>query len=149
MSWAPRSRKNGLSDKKLIGWDHNRDQIFQRATTLFDDPEASQYFWGIGFHWYETWTGSGQLFDNLRRVHETYPSKNLVFTEGCVEQFKLDNIGDWKLGERYGRSMINDFNAGTVAWTDWNILLDEKRRPQPRGQLLLRPRARRYAHWQA
>jgi glucosylceramidase len=33
------------------------------------------------------------------------------------------------LGERYGSSMINDFNNGTVAWTDWNILLDEKGGP--------------------
>jgi len=22
-------------------------------------------------------------------------------------------------------SMINDFNNGTVGWTDWNVLLDE------------------------
>ena len=28
--------------------------------------------------------------------------------------------------ERYGNSMINDFNSGTVGWTDWNILLNEK-----------------------
>jgi len=136
---GPTLKKNGLADKKLIGWDHNRDQMFQRASTLFDDPEASQYFWGLGFHWYETWTGSGQLFDNLRRVHETYPTKNLVFTEGCVENFKLDNIGDWKLGERYGRSMINDFNAGTVAWTDWNILLDEKGGPNHVGNFCYAP----------
>ena len=32
---------------------------------------------------------------------------------------------DWKWGEAYGRNMINDFNNGTVGWTDWNILLDE------------------------
>ena len=25
--------------------------------------------------------------------------------------------------------MINDFNNGTVGWTDWNILLDEKGGP--------------------
>jgi glucosylceramidase len=25
--------------------------------------------------------------------------------------------------------MINDFNSGTVGWTDWNILLDEKGGP--------------------
>ena len=30
-----------------------------------------------------------------------------------------------RLGELYGRSMINDFNSGTVGWTDWNVLLDE------------------------
>jgi glucosylceramidase len=25
--------------------------------------------------------------------------------------------------------MINDFNNGTVAWTDWNVLLDENGGP--------------------
>ncbi|WP_188559043.1 glycoside hydrolase family 30 protein [Hymenobacter glacieicola] len=136
---GPTLKKGGLADKKLIGWDHNRDLAFQRAATLFDDPEASKYFWGLGYHWYETWTGSGMQFDNLRRVHETYPDKHLMFTEGCVENFKFDNVQDWKLGERYGYSMINDFNAGTVAWTDWNILLDETGGPNHVGNFCYAP----------
>ena len=136
---GPTLKKAGMSDKKLIGWDHNRDLLFQRAATLFDDPEASKYYWGIGFHWYETWTGSGMQFENLRRVHETYPDKNLVFTEGCVENFKFEGIQDWRLGERYGNSMINDFNAGTVAWTDWNVLLDETGGPNHVGNFCFSP----------
>ncbi|RPD43492.1 glycosyl hydrolase, partial [Hymenobacter sediminis] len=136
---GPTLKKGGLSDKKLIGWDHNRDLMFQRAATLFDDPEASRYYWGLGYHWYETWTGSSMQFDNLRRVHETYPDKHLVFTEGCVENFKFDNVQDWTLGERYGNSMINDFNAGTVAWTDWNILLDETGGPNHVGNFCYAP----------
>ena len=67
-------------------------------------------------------------FENLRRVKESFLIK-LVFTEGCVEKFDLNNINDWSIGERYGYSMINDFNCGTSAWTDWNILLDEKGGP--------------------
>ncbi|WP_133272394.1 glycoside hydrolase family 30 protein [Hymenobacter radiodurans] len=122
---GPTLKKNGLGDRKLIAWDHNRDQIFQRASTILDDPKAAQYVWGIGYHWYETWTGSGMLFDNLKNVHEAYPNTNLIFTEGCIEKFNFDKVGDWALGERYGHSMINDFNNGTVGWTDWNVLLDE------------------------
>jgi len=136
---GPTLKKAGLNDKKLIGWDHNRDLMFQRAATLFDDPEASKYYWGIGFHWYETWTGSSMQFENLRRVHETYPDKQLIFTEGCVESFKFEGINDWKLGERYGNSMINDFNAGTVAWTDWNVLLDETGGPNHVGNFCYAP----------
>jgi glucosylceramidase len=30
---------------------------------------------------------------------------------------------------RVGHSMINDFNNGTAAWTDWNVLLDEEGGP--------------------
>jgi glucosylceramidase len=35
----------------------------------------------------------------------------------------------WPNAERYGNSMINDFNSGVVGWTDWNILLDERGGP--------------------
>lgn len=122
---GPTLKKAGMSDKKLIAWDHNRDLIYQRASVILSDPEAAKYIWGIGFHWYETWTGSGMQFENLRRVKEAFPEKELIFTEGCKEKFDLEKIGDWSLGERYGYSMINDFNSGTAAWTDWNILLDE------------------------
>jgi glucosylceramidase len=65
------------------------------------------------------------MFENVRKVKESFPEKNLMFTEGCNGNFKLDSVYNWKLGERYGLSMINDFNNGTVGWTDWNILLDE------------------------
>jgi glucosylceramidase len=64
-------------------------------------------------------------FDNLKRVAETFPDKNLIFTEGCAETFKMERMYNWALGERYGYSMINDFNSGAVGWTDWNVLLDE------------------------
>ena len=136
---GPTLRKNGLTDKKLICWDHNRDLIYQRATTLLSDTEAAKYIWGIGFHWYETWTGSAQQFENLKRVHEAFPDKNLIFTEGCVEKFNLEGVNDWALGERYGNSMVNDFNCGTVAWTDWNVLLDENGGPNHVGNFCFAP----------
>ncbi|RZL49482.1 MAG: glycosyl hydrolase [Pedobacter sp.] len=136
---GPTLHQNKMANKKLIAWDHNRDLIYQRATTLLSDPAASKYIWGIGFHWYETWTGSAQNFDNLERVNEAYPDKQLIFTEGCVEKFSFDKINDWALGERYGLSMINDFNAGTTAWTDWNILLDENGGPNHVGNFCFAP----------
>ena len=136
---GPTLQKTGMANKKLIAWDHNRDLMYQRASTVLDDPEAAKYVWGIGFHWYESWTGGGNIYDNVKRVSETYPKKNLIFTEGCVEKFNFDNIGEWKYGERYGLSMINDFNNGTVAWTDWNVLLDEKGGPNHVGNFCSAP----------
>lgn len=136
---GPTLEKNGMGNKKLIAWDHNRDQVFQRANTLLSDPEAAKYIWGIGFHWYETWTGSNMLFDNVRLVKETFPDKNLIFTEGCVEKFDLDSVKNWALGERYGYSLINDFNSGVSAWTDWNMLLDEKGGPNHVGNFCFAP----------
>ena len=136
---GPTLRKGGLGDKKLIAWDHNRDLLYQRASTVLNDPDAAQYVWGIGYHWYETWTTSGMLFDNERRVQETFPNTHLLFTEGCAEAFKLDHVNDWALGERYGYSMLNDFNAGTVGWTDWNVLLDETGGPNHVGNFCFAP----------
>ncbi len=136
---GPTLKKAGMSDKKLIAWDHNRDLIYQRASTVLDDPEAAKYIWGIGYHWYESWTGGGNLYENVKRVAETYPDKNLIFTEGCAESFDMAKIDDWKWGEKYAFSMINDFNSGTCAWTDWNILLDEKGGPNHVGNFCFAP----------
>jgi glucosylceramidase len=126
---GPTFEKNGHADKNIVVWDHNRDLISQRANTIFEDPEASKYAWGIGFHWYETWTGGEPKFDNLKNIQESFPDKKLLFTEGCQEKFDPTQYSRWSNAERYGNSMINDFNSGTVGWTDWNILLDEKGGP--------------------
>jgi glucosylceramidase len=122
---GPTMAKEGLGDKKIIVWDHNRDLMVQRAKVIFDDKEAAKYAWGMGFHWYEDWSGGQQMYENVGIVHETYPNINLMFTEGCPENFNASRYNFWGLGEEYGRSMINDFNNGAVGWTDWNILLDE------------------------
>lgn len=136
---GPTLHKSGLASKKLIAWDHNRDQIYQRASVILKDPEASKYVWGIGYHWYETWTGSDMLFNNVKLVHEAFPDKQLMLTEGCVEKFNLDSVSRWDLGERYGYSLINDFNSGVTAWTDWNMLLDDKGGPNHVGNFCFAP----------
>ena len=122
---GPILEKEGLKDKKLIVWDHNRDMMYQRALTYFSDPEAAKYIWGIGFHWYEDWSGGTPMYDNVRKVYEAFPDKHIFFTEGCAESFNAARYNVWSLGEEYGRSMITDFNNGMVGFTDWNILLDE------------------------
>ncbi|MDG1227492.1 MAG: glycoside hydrolase family 30 protein [Polaribacter sp.] len=126
---GPTLEKEGLGDKKIIVWDHNRDLISERANTIFEDKEAAKYAWGIGFHWYETWTGGLPKYDNLKNIKESFPSKNMMFTEGCQEGFDTERMHYWPNAERYGNSMINDFNSGVVGWTDWNILLDERGGP--------------------
>lgn len=136
---GPIMEKEGLGDKKIVVWDHNRDLINHRANTIFDDPEAAKYAWGIGFHWYETWAGGEPMFNNLGNIKESYPTKNILFTEGCVEGFKAEKYQFWPNAERYGRSMINDFNEGTVGWTDWNILLDQTGGPNHVGNFCFAP----------
>jgi glucosylceramidase len=136
---GPAMKKAGYGDKKIIVWDHNRDLINHRVQTILSDKKAAKYVWGVGFHWYETWTGGQPMFDNLGRVQEDYPDVNLIFTEGCNEKFDAAKYQYWPNAERYGRSMINDFNQGTVAWTDWNILLDQNGGPNHVGNFCFSP----------
>ena len=136
---GPTLEKAGMGDRKIIVWDHNRDLMFQRASVILNDPEAAKYVWGTGFHWYEDWKDGIPMFDNVANVNEVFPDKNLIFTEGCNEGYDIDKIEEVRLAERYGRSMINDFNNGVVAWTDWNILLDETGGPNHVGNLCFAP----------
>jgi len=131
---GPTLTRAGMAGKKLIIWDHNRDLLYQRASTLLNDPEAARYVWGIGFHWY-----MNDVFDNVKRVHEAFPDKNLIFTEGCTYPYSTDKLGEWHWGERYGESLVRDFNNGAVGWTDWNVLLDEKGGPNHVGNYCYAP----------
>lgn len=121
---GPTMEKSGFKDTKIIIWDHNRGIMHQRAKVMYDDPEASKYVWGMGFHWY-----TGDHFDNVRQVADAYPDKKLLFTEGCVYPFNIDRMYEWHWGETYGKSMILDLNNGASGWVDWNIILDENGGP--------------------
>lgn len=121
---GPTIKNSRFKDLKIMVWDHNRDFMYARAKEIYDDPVASEYVWGMAFHWYV-----GDHFDNLRAVHDSYPDKALLFTEGCNCPFNKEKLHDWNWGEIYGRSIINDLNNWSVGFTDWNILLDENGGP--------------------
>jgi glucosylceramidase len=129
---GPTLAGEGLADVRVIIWDHNRDLMFERAKVVYDDPRAAQYVWGAGFHWYVA-----DCFDNVQFVHDAYPDKKLLFTEGCQEGGP--HLGSWDLGERYARSMVNDLNRWTVGWIDWNLVLDETGGPNHVGNYCSAP----------
>ncbi len=120
---GPALEQAGLAGRvKLLIWDHNRDRLFERAKTVYDDPAASRYVWGAAFHWY-----MGDHFENVQWTHEAYPDKQLVFSEGSQEGGP--HFDEWEVGERYGHSMLQDLNHWTTAWVDWNLLLDQRGGP--------------------
>ncbi|MHC5214865.1 MAG: glycoside hydrolase family 30 protein [Planctomycetota bacterium] len=119
---GPTLEEEGLADVKIIVWDHNKDLIYERAEPILSDPETAKYVWGVGFHWY-----SGDEFENLAKVHDAFPTTNLLFTEGCQEGGV--RLGAWDLGERYAHDIIGDLNNWTVGWVDWNMVLDERGGP--------------------
>lgn len=133
---GPTLKDEDLEDVKIIVWDHNKDIMKSRVDTILSDEEAAKWVWGVGFHWY----GEGDdksILDNsvLDYTYNTY-KKELVFTEGCNPHWNTGKdslVGEWWTGEKYGRHMITDLNHWTVAWTDWNIVLDEKGGPNHVG----------------
>ena len=129
---GPALEREGLGHVRLMIWDHNRDRMFERAKAVLDDPEAARYVWGTAFHWY-----TGDFFENCQRVHEAWPDKHLLFSEGCQEGGP--HIGSWAPGERYARSVIQDLNHWTVGWVDWNLTLDETGGPNHVGNLCSAP----------
>ncbi len=113
-------------DVNIIIWDHNRDLIFERADTVLKDDEANELVWGVGNHWYMS-----EDFEELSKVHDKYPDKHLIFTEGCIEGGV--QLGAWNTGERYARNIIGDMNNWLEGFLDWNIVLDEKGGPNHVG----------------
>jgi glucosylceramidase len=122
----------GLERIKIIVWDHNRDVMVERASVMYSDAAAASYVWGTGFHWY-----GEDHFDHLQLVHDAWPDKHLLFTEGCQEGGP--HPGSWQVAERYAHSMINDLNRWTVGWIDWNLLLDASGGPNHVGNLCSAP----------
>ena len=129
---GPALQQAGLAAVKVVVWDHNRDGMVERARVIYSDPLAARFVWGTGFHWY-----GEDHFDHVQQVHEAWPDKQLLFTEGCQEGGP--HIGRWEVGERYARSIINDLNRWTVGWIDWNLLLDESGGPNHVGNLCNAP----------
>ncbi|OGO09242.1 MAG: glucosylceramidase [Chloroflexi bacterium RBG_13_60_9] len=117
---------------KLLVWDHNRDLLFERARVIYDDPQAARHVWGAAFHWYV-----GDHFRNVLLTHDAYPEKQLLFSEGCVEG--KSPADEWEIGERYGRSMLEDLNHWTAGWVDWNLLLDGRGGPNHKGNYCIAP----------
>lgn len=124
----PELEKAGLAEQvKILIWDHNRDKMYRRVKESMAYPGAREVVWGVAYHWYVS-----EQSDILTMVHDNYPEKHLIFTEGCVELINKSGgtssksgMGAWKHGEIYGRNIINDFNNYNEAWMDWNMVLNE------------------------
>ena len=120
---GPTLQKAGLSDVKLMIWDHNRGLMYERVAPSYDDEEASKYIWGTAFHWY-----TGDHFDNVRVVHDAFPAKHLLYTEGGIG-------GTWQAALRLSKSVILDLDNWTEGWDVWNLLLDQDNGPRHAGDI--------------
>jgi glucosylceramidase len=118
---GPDLQKNKLGGVKLMIWDHNRGIMYQRVEAAYEDPEASKYIWGTAFHWYV-----GDHFENVRQVHDAFPDKCLLYTEGGMG-------GSWSSANNLAKNMIMDLNNWTNGWVFWNLLLNQNGGPRHVG----------------
>lgn len=109
--------QNDLKQNIYI-WDHNRDQMLERTKAVLKDKEAYKYVYGTAFHWYDQ-----EEFEEVKKTHDAFLDKHLIFTEGCQENGP--HLGEYAIGERYGRNMINDFRNYNEGYIDWNLFLDD------------------------
>ncbi|QMS84427.1 glycoside hydrolase family 30 protein [Candidatus Xianfuyuplasma coldseepsis] len=114
---GPTFENSSAKDVNILIWDHNRDIMVERASIVLEDEDAAKYVWGTGFHWY-----GSEAFENVGKVHELFPDKGLLFTEGCQEEGV--HWDTFETGERYARNMIGDFNNFCQGYIDWNLFLD-------------------------
>jgi glucosylceramidase len=123
---------------KILGFDHNKDHIQEWADVLLGaNSSSAEYVDGIAFHWY-----SGSCFSNVEAVSALYPDAILLPSEACFELTVMEDDasdeawlvnGTWNKGEGYGFDILGDLEAGSVGWTDWNILLDREGGPNHVG----------------
>ena len=123
---GPTLINSDFKDVKLFIWDHNRDIVVERAKAVLEDKEAAKYVAGTAIHWYVS-----EAFANVGEVHNLFPDKQIIFTEGCIEGGPHPHI--YETGERYARNIIGDFSNWCEAFIDWNITLDEMGGPNHVG----------------
>ncbi|WP_168801739.1 discoidin domain-containing protein [Glycomyces buryatensis] len=110
---------NGISTK-ILAWDHNWD-VPSYPETVFNDPVASQYAVGTGWHIY-----SGRP-SHQTLTHNDYPHKEQFLTEATGGVWQADKqagfeeaLDTWVIG-----TMRNWGNGAML----WNIALDPDRGP--------------------
>ena len=74
----------------------------------------------------------------IQQVFHGYFGSSVIVNGNVITSYSIHYTKLYE-GERYGKSMVHDFNCGTVAWTDWNILLDEKGGPNHVGNMCFSP----------
>ncbi len=119
---GPTFASAGLSTK-IIVYDHNCDHP-EYATSILNDPSASQYVDGSAFHLY-----AGDI-SALSAVHSAFPAKNLYFTEQYVG-------GPSNFGGDLQWHMKNVIIGASRNWSknviEWNLASDPSYNPHTNG----------------
>lgn len=98
-------------DIEALVWiyDQNRGKELKEWTdTILGDEETAGYVAGTAVHWYDTTIHSHT--DSLDYVGETYPDKQIIHSEGCIDAMGDDEpIGVWLEDDWYWRAEATDW----------------------------------------
>lgn len=130
----PALDRAGLSDIQVFIWDHNKENMYDRAKGSFEVPGCRSRVSGVAMHWY-----TGDHFDGIRAVKKAFPDKKVFFTEGCVEYSRFADSGEIQKAEMYAHDMLGNFKAGVEAFFDWNLLLNAEGGPNHVGNFCAAP----------
>ena len=106
-------------DTKIWILDHNYN-LAGRAVDELSDPLLNKYVDGVAWHGY---LGNP---DAMTRVHDAFPTKNCYFTEAGPDITSPDYATDWT---KWSQSMTAILRNWAECIVGWNVLLDEKGRP--------------------
>ena len=104
---------------KIIIYDHNADRP-DYPLSILKDPEANPYIDGSAFHLY------GGKIETLSMVHDSFPDKNLYFTEqwvGAPGNFKKD------IPEHISKLIIGATRNWCKTVIEWNLAADPSWQP--------------------
>ena len=121
-SLGPAFKAAGVKTKIII-YDHNADKP-EYPITILNDPEAKKYIDGSAFHLY------GGVIENVSKVHEAHPDKNLYFTEqwiGAPGYFG----GDLKWHTK--QLIIGASRNWCKTVLEWNLAADPQQKPHTPG----------------
>lgn len=92
----PALKRAGLDDVQVFLWDHNKENLYDRARDSFTVPGCRNAVSGLAMHWY-----TGDHFDGIRAVKKAYPEKRLFFYGGLRGVFPIFGFG----GDTEGRDV--------------------------------------------
>lgn len=121
-SLGPAFKQAGIKTKIII-YDHNADKP-EYPITVLNDPEAKKYIDGSAFHLY------GGIIENVSKVHEAHPDKNLYFTEQWIGA-PGDFGGDVQWHTK--NLIIGASRNWCKTVLEWNLAADPDQKPHTPG----------------
>ncbi|MFK7784564.1 MAG: glycoside hydrolase family 30 beta sandwich domain-containing protein [Crocinitomicaceae bacterium] len=129
---------------RVIIYDHNKSTMNDYVSATYNDPEASKYAWGTGFHWYaNSELGENNWYaDELDILREKWPEKGMIHTESSIDIDANDPIGQyWREStdyagtfipfDTYANDILMDINHGAQGYIEWCMILSHKGQPNP------------------